>query len=112
MASDLTLTSSLLVRMEIWRALLRADVAESTFARARGLLDGVNFRRLSDEILARACEVTPRPLRALDAIQLATALDLSPPPQVFICYDGRLAAAARWHGLAVVAPGADEVHEP
>jgi len=81
-------------------------------ARAKAFLERVNLRRLSDEILTRAAEVTPLPLRTLDAIHLATAVELSPPPDVFLCYDERLAAAARWHGLAVLSPGLDEVHEP
>jgi len=72
----------------------------------------VNLRHVSDEILARASRITPGSLRTLDAIHLATALDLSPPPDLFLCYDRRLGEAARAHGLALVAPGLDEVHEP
>jgi len=78
---------------------------------ARTALARIHLRQLSSEILARAADVTPRSLRALDAIHLATALDFSPPPDLFLCCDRRLAAAARSHGLAVVAPGAGEVHE-
>jgi predicted nucleic acid-binding protein len=102
----------LIVRVEVLRALRRADTAEVLLSRARALLDRINLRRPSDEILTRAAEITPRPLRTLDAIHLATALDLSPPPDFFVCYDLRLAEAARAHGLAVVAPGLDEVDEP
>ena len=76
------------------------------------MLEQVNFRRLTDEIVTRAADITPRSLRTLDALHLATALDLSPPPDLFVCYDRRLSNAARTHGLAVVAPGLDEVHEP
>jgi predicted nucleic acid-binding protein len=92
--------------------LRRSDDEAQLLARARAVLDQINLRRLSDEILARAAEVVPRTLRTLDAIHLATALDLSPPPDAFLCYDRRLASAARSHGLAVVAPGTEEVHEP
>jgi predicted nucleic acid-binding protein len=94
------------------RALRRAGAPEEVLERSRSVLERFNLRRLSDEILSRAADVAPRSLRTLDAIHLATALDFSPPPACFLCYDRRLGAAARQHGLAVVAPGLDEVHEP
>jgi predicted nucleic acid-binding protein len=101
-----------ILRVELLRALRRAEVEESLVANALRTLDRFNLRRTSEEILARAAELPPRSLRTIDAIHLATALDLSPPPSFFLCYDRRLADAARHHGLAVVAPGANEVHEP
>jgi uncharacterized protein len=88
------------------------QVVDELLTRARAVLERVNYCLLSDGILARSADLTPRALRTLDAIHLATALDLSPPPDLFLCYDRRLAAAALSHGLAVVSPGVDEVHEP
>jgi hypothetical protein len=43
-------------------------------------------------------------LRTLDAIHLATALAVGDGLDGFVCYDARLAAAARAVGLPVVAP--------
>lgn len=62
---------------------------------------------LSRDIRNRAVTVVPSGLRSMDAIHLATALDLESPDLDFITYDDRLAAAARQHGLRVVQPGRD-----
>ncbi len=45
------------------------------------------------------------PLRALDVIQLASALALGARPVRFWCADGRLATAAAAEGLRIVRPG-------
>jgi predicted nucleic acid-binding protein len=112
LAAESALASAQIVGVELTRALRRAEAPPGVMEQARTALGRIHLRQLSNEILARAADVTPRSLRALDAIHLATALDFSPPPDLFLCYDRRLAAAARSHGLAVLAPGADEVHEP
>lgn len=58
-----------------------------------------------DETVERiAVELDPD-LRALDAIHLATAFVAAETVGGFVCYDERLAAAAREAGLSVVAPG-------
>lgn len=59
---------------------------------------------LRSQLLVRAVELEPVTLRTLDAIQLATALSLSPRIDVFVVYDDRLAAAATAHGLEVASP--------
>lgn len=79
---------------------------------ARRLLGHLYLRRPTEDLLDLAERLGPPSLRTLDAIHLATALDLRPLPECFLCYDARLAAAARAHGLTTAAPGADEVHEP
>jgi predicted nucleic acid-binding protein len=48
--------------------------------------------------------VGPSRLRSLDAIHLATALELVPELDAFVTYDEGLAAAARAVGLPVVRP--------
>ena len=48
--------------------------------------------------------VAPTALRTLDAIHLATALQLAPGLDAFVTYDDRLADAARALGLPVVRP--------
>jgi predicted nucleic acid-binding protein len=51
-----------------------------------------------------AAAVGPATLRTLDAIHLATALQLMPDLDAFVTYDVRLADAARALGLPVVRP--------
>jgi len=49
----------------------------------------------------------PPGLRSLDAIHLASALELGPELDAFLTYDRRLAIAARDLGLLVESPGVD-----
>ncbi len=51
-------------------------------------------------------------LRTLDAIHLASALDMGADLEAFVTYDARLAAAARDAGLTVVSPGAQLTGAP
>lgn len=104
--------SAEIARLEVHRALLRAGATEPIFAEARLYLAALYLAVVDEPILRRAERIGPRTLRTLDALHLATALDFSPLPDFFLCYDQRLADAARLHGLAVVSPGLDEVHEP
>ena len=55
-------------------------------------------------LLAAAGALTKPALRALDAIRLAAAIDLSP-IDAFVSYDERQSAAARLAGLRTVSPG-------
>lgn len=98
--------------MEVHRALRRAGALAEAIEEAALFFRGIHLRRPNDELLDRAERLGPGSLRTLDALHLATALDFWPLPDGFICYDRRLADAARAHGLRVVAPGVDEVHEP
>lgn len=98
--------------MELLRALRRARVREEVATEAKVYLETLRLLRLEAEVLERAARIGPADLRTLDAIHLATALEFSRLPVAFLCYDTRLAAAAREHGLQVVAPGFDEMHEP
>lgn len=59
---------------------------------------------LSDEIARRAALLRPRDLRSLDAIHLASALELAGELEAFVSYDERLSEAARVAGLPVVSP--------
>ena len=54
-------------------------------------------------LLSQAAKLASRRLRTLDAIHLATALDVQ--PDEAIVYDQRLAEAASAAGLSVVSPG-------
>jgi predicted nucleic acid-binding protein len=82
-------------------------------ARFRHDADGLRFLLASVEVLEldarvadRAFSVAPALLRSLDAIHLASALELGTSLDAFVTYDDRLAAAARDAGLPVVRPAA------
>jgi len=68
------------------------------------LLDSVEVVALTPRVAERAAMVRPPGLRTLDAIHLATALELGVDLDAFVTYDDRLAAAARALGLPVVSP--------
>ena len=55
-------------------------------------------------ILARAAILEPVTLRSLDALHLATALEIGDDLDGLVTYDARLSAAAATVGLAVLAP--------
>lgn len=62
---------------------------------------------ITPPVLADAASVPPPRLRTLDAIHLATALDLGETVDVLLSYDKLLVEASRAAGLNVAAPGAD-----
>jgi len=104
-ASDLTL-------LECDRALIRGvvtgDVAPAEAARLRSLLNRAaahwNLLRIGDEVVERARRPFPaEPLRALDAIHLASALmaAASMPGLVLLTFDRRIRRAARQLGLSL-----------
>jgi uncharacterized protein len=71
--------------------------------RVDAVLDPVELIELDQPIAARAASVGPVGLKTLDAIHLATALEIGP-IDAFVTYDDRLAEAARLVGLPVVRP--------
>ncbi len=72
--------------------------------RLRSLLAMVEVFELDARVADRAAGVSPTLLRSLDAIHLATALEVGSGLGAFVTYDDRLAAAARAVGLPVVRP--------
>lgn len=60
--------------------------------------------QLDDERLDLAGELEPSPLRSLDAIHLAAALELGDELEALVTYDERMAEGARALGLPVAAP--------
>ena len=95
--------SSALTRVEVLRACRRVD--EALLPPARDLLRGVDLMPLDSAIVETAAELTPAVLRSLDALHLATAIQLGAGLDAFVAYDARLAAAARDAGLMIVQPG-------
>jgi predicted nucleic acid-binding protein len=71
--------------------------------RAGELLDAVALLPLDRALLEAAGAVAEPGLRALDALHIVAAADLSP-LDAFVSYDERQAAAARLAGLRTVRP--------
>jgi uncharacterized protein len=95
--------SSALLRTETIRALRRSGNTGQVPA-ARRLLRGVSMVRVDEPLLDRAADLEPDELRTLDAIHLASALELGQDLGVMIAYDIRLKAAAQAYGLVVESP--------
>jgi predicted nucleic acid-binding protein len=106
--ADIGWVSSVLLEIESYRALAR--YAPATLARLTAVLDLIELVDLAPDIRLRAQAVTPVTVRSLDAIHLATALQLRDQLTTFIAYDHRLTETARAAGLPVETPadGADE----
>jgi uncharacterized protein len=82
------------------RRLGGADVLE----RAHAALERINLIPLSPEIIELATDAHTPPLRAMDAIHLATALTMREDLGALFVYDSDLHVAARAHQLNAVAP--------
>jgi len=96
------LVSSDLLRTELLRATRRA--APDRLRRARAVLDGIDLLTPAPATFERAAELEPAVLRSLDALHLATALELGDDLDGIVVYDRRLAEAAARLGLVVQAP--------
>jgi predicted nucleic acid-binding protein len=109
--ADADLVSNELILTEIPRAVRRAagdDPAlplDLLLERAGAVLEAVALRPLDRALLVVAGALSEPALRALDAIHVASAIDLHP-VDAFVTYDERQAAAARLAGLRTMAPGA------
>jgi uncharacterized protein len=104
------LVSSELALTEVPRAIRRATGREAAtlvdrlMRQAEHLFEAVALLPLDRGLLAAAGALAEPALRALDAIHLATAIDIAP-IDAFVGYDDRQSAAARLAGLRTVAPG-------
>ncbi len=94
--------SSALLRTELIRALVRVDPSRAS--RAIDLLDHTNLLALGTRVLDTAARIAPPSLRSLDAIHLASALELRNELTAFVAYDDRLLAAASALGIPVESP--------
>lgn len=108
--SNSDLLSSELALTEVPRAIHRAAALDHSLApeplltRAGEVLDAVALLPVDRPLLAAAGALEEPVLRALDAIHLVAAIDLSP-IDAFVSYDERQSAAARLAGLRTVQPG-------
>lgn len=95
-------TASELCRVEVARAARRSPLPATR--PAAQVLSALDLVPMSAALLDRAAELAPPSLRSLDAIHLASALELGAALEAFLVYDEQLADAARAHGLPVVRP--------
>lgn len=109
--ADVKLVSSEMVLTEIPRAVRRAAIQDPALSldllleRADRLVDALSLRPVDRHLLAGAGALAEPALRSIDAIHVASAVDLVP-IEAFVTYDERQAAAARLAGLRTVAPAA------
>ena len=101
--SEDTWVSSEIIVVEIHRALHRLQLRAEAREAANMLLGNLTLLSVG-KILADASDLDGQHLRSLDALHLATALSLKPPPREFLTYDKRLAEAAINTGLTVSSP--------
>ena len=91
-----------LLRTELVRATRRA--VPTRLVRTRSVLESIDIMRLSTAVYERAGQIEPSPLRSLDALHLAAAMELGDELDGIVTYDERLVEAARANGIATVSP--------
>ena len=102
-AEHVRAVSSDLARTETIRAVRR--YRPDLTVQARSLFDSVACVRITAEIVERAALLDPPGLRSLDAIHLATALELGNEIDGLVTYDERLTQAALERGIPTITPG-------
>lgn len=99
-------TASELALTEVVRACVRAG-GERAGREARDHLEPVDLLVVDRAILRIAAALAPGSLRSLDAIQVASALQIPDPALVFVAYDQRGLEAAHLAGLRTASPGVE-----
>ena len=94
--------TSEIARVEVVRAVRRHGV--EAIDRARRLLREADLVGVNDTILENAAAMEPPSLRSLNAVHLATAMQMATDLEALISYDRRMVEAARALGLAVASP--------
>jgi predicted nucleic acid-binding protein len=94
--------SSRLLRVELHRLGRREGMSDYV----DGLLSGKLLIPIDDEILTAAETITPTTVGTLDAIHLATTVQLAKAGELdaVMTYDKQLAEGAREHGITVISP--------
>jgi predicted nucleic acid-binding protein len=100
--SDESLATSVVTAIEVARAVSRES--DLLAERAAEALDSAEQVPISEFVVSMASRLTPVTLRTLDAIHIASALELGSECSAVITYDQRMAEACRLAGLTVVAP--------
>lgn len=99
---DQSIVSCDLVRTEVPRAVRVRN--PDAVAVAHEMLHGIYLLKVGSDVFDVAGRLAPASLRSLDAIHVAAALMLGDELDGIVCYDDRLASAARHNGVVVVAP--------
>ena len=94
---------SAIVVTEVRRAVLRSGGSAARARRADDVLARVDLVAVTPDVLRRAGDLMPTTLRTLDAIHIATALEIGP-IAALVTYDHRLAEAAGANGLEIASP--------
>ena len=97
------LSTSAVARVEVTRAVGIANASHELAVRTRAFLASLSIVAVTEDVLETAASLVSADVRALDAIHLASALEIG--ADTMLVYDRRLAHAARAAGLAVLAPG-------
>jgi predicted nucleic acid-binding protein len=105
--------SSAVVVTEVERAVRRRleqdgaapKAAAARLDRTRGVLGSVALMDVDLAVLRRAGSLDPPSLRTLDAIHLATVLEIAAELDAVISYDRHLAEAMEAAGVTVLTPG-------
>lgn len=96
--------TSVISTVEAPKAVRKSSATARPMHRVRRVLRDIGLVPVHISIRNRAAALDPVELRSLDAIHIATALDLGNDLSAFVTYDERQAAAARGAGLEVLAP--------
>lgn len=96
------MASSQLTEVELVRAVARADLALIPFA--RDLLDSMVLLPISSSVRRTAGELFPGRTRSLDAIHIATALEIKTDLAGLLTYDNRMVELANESGIKVLSP--------
>jgi predicted nucleic acid-binding protein len=94
--------SSILAEVEVMR--VSRFYGPATERRAQLILGSLSTIALSRDVAKVAGRLSPKELRSLDAIHLATALKLGDSLFALVTYDRRMASAAELLGIAVASP--------
>lgn len=97
-------TSSALAEIEVTRAVDRVGADKAATSRVHDVLATIELRRIDTGIIGAAARLAPAELRSLDAIHLATALELGDELIEFVAYDRRLLKAADDRGIPTLSP--------
>ncbi|MGO4616209.1 type II toxin-antitoxin system VapC family toxin [Nocardia sp. 2YAB30] len=100
--ADLPWVSSALVEVELVRAIRVAEPAD--LVHVPSVLGRVDRLEMDGIVCANAAAISPAAVRSLDALHLATALELADDLTAVVTYDKRFGDAAEAAGLTRVAP--------
>ena len=102
LATDADQLASAIIEVEVVRAVRR--VAPELTEKADEVVAQITVIEVSDTIRARAALLEPATLRSLDALHLATAVEIGDALDAVVTYDARMATASASMGLVVLAP--------